>query len=537
MTEKRERSWLGLGVFLALALWTLEVLNHLLGEWSVYLALLGTAGAIAWWVKQKSAPITSSLQLPQAIDSGVVKRALAQAEQVLQQLGEEIPDPQEAGNAAVQPHLTHLQAQMERLNQGTDRNEIHLLVMGATGSGKTTLVQWMQANWAGQAVKPVHISEASCSAISPISITRPEDAVNLQVMGADLVLFLVTGDITESEYQTLKYLATIRRTLLVLSKQDQYLPEERQTILEQLQRRSLGVLPGQDVVAIAAAPNPLKVRQHQPDGSVQEWQEEQSADIAPLVQRLDYILQNEARQLILTSSFNNAVSLTGQAKAVLNDIRRARALPVVEQFQWIAAGTAFASPLPAVDLVATVAINVQMIIDLGTIYRHRFSVQQAKTVAATMGSLMLKLGLVEVSTRAIATFLKSNAITYIAGGTIQGISAAYLTRVAGLTLIEYFHSQEPNLTVSEASPLAVERFSQILQQVFQQNQQLSFLQSFIGQAVNQLTSLLPQPRITPDTVSPPASLPAATTEPLNLEQNGTGVRLKIPDLETTKLPS
>ncbi len=104
-----------------------------------------------------------------------------------------------------------------------------------------------------------------------------------------------------------------------------------------------------------------------------------------------------------------------------------RATPVIEQYQWIAAAAAFANPVPALDILATAAINAQMVMDLGNVYQQKFSLEQAQTVAGAMGSLMLKLGLVELSTKAVSTVLKSNAITFVAGGVVQGVSAAYLT--------------------------------------------------------------------------------------------------------------
>ncbi len=85
-----------------------------------------------------------------------------------------------------------------------------------------------------------------------------------------------------------------------------------------------------------------------------------------------------------------------------------------------------------------------MLVDLGAIYQQKMSLEQAKTAMATLGKMMVQLGMVEVTTQALGTILKGNAITYIAGGTVQGIGAAYLTRLAGLTLIEYFQEQEIN---------------------------------------------------------------------------------------------
>ncbi len=549
MTEKRDRPLLVGGAVVALGIGLLDVLNQTLGEWSVYAVFLGAAGAVVWWVKRSTRRTAATLALPQIVDQTAVKQALGDAERVILQLGEEVANPQEPGSIANQPQVSRFQSQISQIATGIDREEIQIMVLGGSGSGKSTLLAALQSEWATASSVTVHLSEAPAFASLADTADSVEEFVQQQAMGADLVLFLVNGDITEPEYRAVKHLASIRRTLLVFNKQDQYLPEERQTVLMQLQKRGQEILKAGDVVAIAAAPNPIKVRQHQEDGSVQEWLEDQMPDLAALTQRLDQILQQDAKQLVLNSSFHNAQALRTQAKSVLNNVRRARALPLVEQYQWIAAGTAFASPLPAVDLVATVAINGQMIMNLGTIYRQQFSLQQAQKVAATLGSVMLKLGLVELSTRAIAAFLKSNAVTYLAGGCIQGISAAYLTRVAGLSLIEYFHTQEPNLSLAEASPLAVERFSQILQQVFQQNQQGAFLQAFIQQALSRLSSFMPQPASVPtqpdisplaipsqsEALQPLVLTPPQETE--DLDQNGTGVRLSLPELETIKIPS
>jgi hypothetical protein len=101
-----------------------------------------------------------------------------------------------------------------------------------------------------------------------------------------------------------------------------------------------------------------------------------------------------------------------------------------------------------------------------------------------MGSLMLKLGLVELSTKAISTVLKSNAVTFVAGGVVQGVSAAYLTRVAGLSLVEYFQQQE--IAIDSGTGLNLENLRQTLQKVFQQNQQIGFLQGFVKQSVKRL---------------------------------------------------
>lgn len=525
LTPQRQRPWLVGGAALAIALWIFDVLNHAFGEWGILALLVGAAGYGVWWLQKTSA--RSPATQPIRVDSTLVKRALADAEQVITQLQTEVDEPDAPPIGAIaKPKIPQLQSQMSQIATDLQRDILRVSIVGGKSSGKSTLMQRLQADWATGRSLTLH--EATSFTGTAPELTAAQ--IIQQAIAADLILFLITGDLTESELQTVKQFAARKRTLLVLNKQDQYLPDERQLVLNRIQARLSNVLPVSDVVAIAAAPKPLKVRQHQDDGAVKEWLEDQAPAITPLTERLEYIVQHDRQQLVLASTFSDAMALKSQAKTVLNDVRRARALPVVEQFQWIAAATAFASPMPTVDLVATAAISVQMVHDLGAIYRQKFSLSQAQKIATTLASLMLKQGFVELSTQAIASLLKTNLVTYIAGGCVQGISAAYLTRVAGLSLIEYFHTQDPNLTMIEASPLAIERFSQILQSVFQKNQQVAFLQTFVGQAIDRF-----MPR---DLQSP--QLAAAGTAAIdlsqmpktdNLAQNGASV--SVPSLDST----
>lgn len=255
------------------------------------------------------------------------------------------------------------------------------------------------------------------------------------------------------------------------------------------------MLGAENVVGIATSPSPVKVRQHQADGSVQEWMEHPDPDTNQLIEQLAQILTQEGQQMVWATTLRGAVALKAEATRVLNGVRRDRALPAIEQYQWIAAAAAFANPVPALDILATAAINAQMVMDLGGIYQQKFSVQQAQAVAGTMGSLMLKLGLVELSTKTISTVLKSNAITFVAGGVVQGVSAAYLTRLAGLSLIEYFQNQELVTNAETGNPLNLDKLGQTLKNVFQQHQHLGFLQNFVKQGVGRLP-LSPHTEIT-----------------------------------------
>ncbi|MFM6276790.1 MAG: DUF697 domain-containing protein, partial [Dolichospermum sp.] len=295
----------------------------------------------------------------------------------------------------------------------------------------------------------------------------------------DVVLFLTNGDLTDSEFQVWEQLKTAKQpTLLVFNKQDQYQPSSRVTVLQSLKQRV-----GANIVGTAACPVAVKVRKHQEDGSFREWIEQPTPDIQQLTQQLELIGQ-QREQLVCNTTHRQVLLLNNQAKNCLNVLRRDRSVPIIEQYQWIAAAANFANPVPGLDLLATAAINAQMVIDLGNIYQQKISWEKGQEIAKTMGSLMLKLGLVELSTKAVTGILKTNVATFVAGGMVEGVSAAYLTRVAGLSLIEYFQEQE--IALESGNALNLEKLRQVLPTVFQQNQKMAILEAFVKQGVKRL---------------------------------------------------
>ncbi|MGK7926301.1 MAG: YcjF family protein [Spirulina sp.] len=431
------------------------------------LSLVGTIaiGGSFWWLKYQWGKRSSQFRIPTSPNREEVEAAIAQTRDCLATLQAEDPDGKNSD----------LEAQLHRLPEQLAREEINIAIAGEKLTGKTCLqkilipLMWEKVTW----------QEISTP------FPNPTDEEQSRLQAADAVLWLVTGDLTDSQLQVLQgHRSANQRILLLLNKSDRYLPEERETIWQQLHQHILGILPPEDVISILAAPAPLKVRQHQADGTIEEWEEAQKPDIQALRDRLDFILTEEREELVWGTTWREAQTLQQLIQTRLNDIRRDRALPIVERYQWIAAAAAFANPVAALDLLATAAVSGQMLMDLGAIYQQKLSLSLGKNTAGAIGQLMVKLGIVELSTQAIGHFLKSNAITYVAGGVVQGISAAYLTRLAGLSLIEYFQDCAIEPTVE--GNLNWERLTQKLTAVFEQNQRTDFLQDFTRQAIARL---------------------------------------------------
>lgn len=474
----------GMGLSLALAL--VESIQHSVTEVGET-ALLGIIALSTWvWFfgkKPKEVQLMTGYQAP---TNEKVEKAIAHSNSTIERLTTEA----QTANSKQQltARISQLKDSAAQLPEELQRQQLHLNLTGSKSVGKSTIAQLLKSNSLPAAPRKVELTETTWQETetadkkrSPLSQTPPP---------CDLILFVVAGDLTEPEHKAIaSQTSKGQRVILIWNKKDRYLPEQQPQILVKLQERVANILPPEDVIALAASPNPIKVRRHQPDGTVEESVETLNPEISALTERLTKILETESQQLVWATTIQKAEAIKLEAKTLLNEIRRERAMPIIEKYQWIAASAAFANPFPALDLLATAAVNAQLIIDLGAIYQQKFSLEQAKQTAGSMASLMLKLGLVELSTKTLTAVLKSHAATFVAGGAVQGVSAAYLTRIAGLTLLEYLQSQEVAMDYNSTNPLNLDSLSKILETVFEQNQQLSFLQSFVKQTVGRV---LPQ---------------------------------------------
>lgn len=476
------------GLGLSASLWLLNGVGHsghAFGDGSALLGAIALGGGL--WAFKRWNPAGKTNQTPapwvlSSVDRPMVETALSQATALLDTLETELSETELPEKADSIAHLASIAAQRSAIDQvqtNCDRRTLKLALVGNPGVGKSSILQLLQSDW--QTQLPAKAAQVtSLLEVQGDQALPPEDT--------DLVLFVAAADLTGSELQRIQALVKEGfRLQAIFNKQDQLTPLDRQSVLQRVQTRLNGL--NIDLRAIAAVPNAIKVRRHQEDGTTEEFFEQPAADLASLSERLSALVTEEAEQLVLTTALRQAKACQTAAQTLRNDHRRSLAMPIVEQMQWLAAGSAFASPLPSVDLLASGAINAQMIIDLGAIYGQRFSLEQAKTAAGTLAELLVKLGLVELSTQALGSLLKGHAATYLAGGVLQGVSAAYLTRVVGLSLIDFFEAQ--SLLAPEARQYAFGEMGARLQALFLANKQGLGLQSFVQQALAHLPQAQP----------------------------------------------
>jgi uncharacterized protein len=476
MTVRLQRPLLIGGIGLTLGLWGLDSVSHSLAGVGDLLTL-GTiaAGGGYWWYSRRG----NSAQVPLAqveIDRTTLDRALAQVELVISQLAIEHSNSGQIDK--LRQELTQAQANLTRVNR-------QIAITGGQKVGKSSLMQLLATQPIASDVPLQYIETPALFASDPHHAATAARAYQL-ALNADLVLFLTNGDLTATEY---KYITALQqaqqRVILLFNQADRYLPEERNLILQKLQSTVSATISASNIITTMTAPAPIKVRQIQADGSNLETLETPTVEIDRLSQQLSHVLATAGEKLLWANTYRQVAGVQAAAKSALNTVRRDRALPLIEQNQWIVGAAAFANPVPALDLLATAAVNAQMVVDLGALYQQKFSLDHAQAAAGAMGGVMLKLGLVEVCTQAVAGLLKTNAITFVAGGLVQGLSAAYLTRIAGLTLVEYFEAQDL-VGAEPARAWNLDLLGSTLQQVFQANERVAYVQTIVKQGMERL---------------------------------------------------
>lgn len=367
------------------------------------------------------------------------------------------------------------------------RGEIQVVVFGTGSAGKTSLVNALIGRMVGQVgaamgttvagetynlklkglERQILITDTPGILEAGVVGTEREQMARQLATEADLLLFVVDNDLRQSEYEPLQRLAEIgKRSLLVLNKTDLYPDEDKETILARLRQRVRGFIATQDVVAIAANPQAVRVETGetvQPD-----------PDVMPLIRRLAEVLRSEGEDLVADNILLQSQRLGEEARRLIGEQRRREAEKVVERFQWIGGGVIAVTPLPVVDLLATAAVNAQMVIEIGRIYGCELNMERGRELALSLGKTLASLGIVKGAMQLLTTALQLNLATLVVGRAIQGVTAAYLTRIAGKSFIEYFRNDQD---------WGDGGITEVVQRQFQLNRKDEFIKAFVQDAI------------------------------------------------------
>jgi uncharacterized protein (DUF697 family) len=138
--------------------------------------------------------------------------------------------------------------------------------------------------------------------------------------------------------------------------------------------------------------------------------------------------------------------LVDESKARVMAALDERADAVISKYMWAAGGATAINPIPLLDLAGGSAITVKMVLDLAAIYQQKIDADTVVTLLGQLGKNLLAMVGTAAATPAvvagIASLMKTvPGIGTIAGGVLQGLVQALVTRWIGRVFCDYFRNE------------------------------------------------------------------------------------------------
>ncbi len=432
----------------------------------IYLAVVGTGallmlGATATilvklWIhsRRKRRRRERLLKNPSQLSSSEIEQELAENLDAVERLRGEVSLSPE-----VRRELDDLQM---RLAEKQNRQRLEIVAFGSISSGKSSLLNVL----AGRDVfstdarggTTVHRSEVPWPGADQVVLVDTPglgeidgaEHVNVSAAAAkdaDLVLVVVDGPLRDYEFALLRRLGEMEKRILVcLNKSDWYGTENLARLKAQIVEQLRSIVAEEDVVAVAAQPVERRRVRVLPDGREEEETVTVPPNIERLAERMLQVVRKDGRDLLLANLLLQSRGLVEQARERVQAGLDQRAWQIVDKYMWGAGGAAALSPLPLVDLAAGGAISVKMVLDLAKVYRQDVDFDVAVQLVSQLGKNLVAILGVSLATPAVVAAIASLLKTIpgagtIAGGLLQGIVQALVTRWIGGVFIRHFKNE------------------------------------------------------------------------------------------------
>lgn len=348
-------------------------------------------------------------------------------------------------------------AQLERYFQKLQHGHLHIAVLGRVSVGKSALLNALagkklfessvlhgetkeraEALWDKRENQGVYLIDTP--GIDEVDGQIRREIAERAVREADIVLFVLDGDMTQAEYQALCEIHRPSQALLVVVNKADRLPTKTlKQVLKHLRKRLKHKVDANYIISASANPSPqLQIQQHA-DGRETEIWIQPAPDIEELQETLWELLEHYGQSHAALNASLFAGELSDRLTQEIVKTRQHLADLTIKKYAMFKALGVALNPIPAMDLMA-LGIDASMVVHLSQVYGLPMTRHQAKellkTIAAQTGLLL--------GTSYGIHFL-SSALKGLTGGlstlitaSAQGAVAYYGSVVIGKAAEQYF---------------------------------------------------------------------------------------------------
>ncbi len=340
-----------------------------------------------------------------------------------------------------------------KLESQLKTGDYKVTLFGAGSSGKTSIARSLLKNIIGKTSAKIGtttkinsykiripILKRNINIIDTPGLFEPskigeerEKATILQASNSDLVLFVLDQDINKYENYLIKELIKIgKKIIIVLNKCDLRSKDDNNLITENI--ISITSARRNNISVVQTIAVPLTTRY------VSSAALNIGPDVGGLFREIIETLDSNGEELLADNILFRSNKLGIKSKNFIRQQRYLMSNKVINKYMWITGGVILVNPLPTVDFLTTTSVNVQMIMELSKIYEIKLTKNDAIDLSKSLLSALAKLGILKGGVTIISSALATSLTKIIISKSIQSITAGWLIRIVGLSLIEYFNN-------------------------------------------------------------------------------------------------
>ena len=124
-------------------------------------------------------------------------------------------------------------------------------------------------------------------------------------------------------------------------------------------------------------------------------------------------------------------------QAEIESFRRIKLKEIQQKNQILVAASVFASPIPSIDVLSMTVLNSLMLKEIKEIWGCNWSPEILEKISKEIIKTAIAQGVIEWSGQAVIGISKIHGPSWLIAGSLQAISAAYLTRVVSRSLADF----------------------------------------------------------------------------------------------------